>query len=211
MFAKFRKYVDSVLCGSLFELIRANNIVQAKIKECAVEQFSSDERLRHSRERLDGALALSVERVSRIEAKAMGTLLGVGVAVAVLGVGSGIVGPTGVLGSHAMAVRAVAGVLLLAAMLYLFGSGLLALQAYKIGEVYRPALSDYEPLVSSKDQAMVMLYCIEQNERVGTMRSNRLSASFSWLRNGLVVVLLLGGLILFVALLTDARVERSGT
>lgn len=207
MLAEFRKCVDSVLFGSLFELIRANNIVQARINECTVEQFASDERLRHPRETLDGALALSIERVNRIEAKAMGTLLGVGVAVAVLGVGFGIAGPTGVLGSYAMAVRAMAAVLLFAAMVYLLGSGLLSLQAYKVGEIYRPALSDYEPLISSKDQTMVMLYCIEQNERVGTMRSNRLSASLTWLRNGLVVVLLFGGLILFVALLSDPRVN----
>jgi hypothetical protein len=180
MFAELRKCVDSVLFGSLFEMIRANRIVQAKIKECTVEQFTSDECLRHSENRLADALAISVERVRRIEAKAMGTLLGVGVAVAVLGAGSGIVAPTGVLGSHALAVRAMAAVLLVAAMVYLFGSGLLALQAYKVGEVYRPALSDCEPLVSSKDQAMVVLYCIEQNDRVGTTRSNRLSASFSW-------------------------------
>jgi hypothetical protein len=207
MFAEFRKCVDSVLFGSLFKLIRANKIVQAKIEECKVDHFTSDERLKHSEERLDGALAISVERVKRIEGKAMGTLLGVGVAVAVLGAASGIVGPTGVLGSHALALRAVAAVLLVGAMVYLFGSGLLALNAYRIGEVYRPALSDFEPLVSSKDQAIVMLYCIEQNERVGTMRSNRLSASFNCLKNGLVLVLLLGVLIIIVALLAEARMK----
>jgi hypothetical protein len=201
MFAELRKCVDAVVCGSFFELLRANNIVEAKIKECTVEQFTSDERLGHSVGRLDDALAISVERVRRIETKAMGTLLGVAVAIAVLGAGSGLGGPTGLLCRQSTTVRAVAAVLLVAAMVYLFGSGLLALRAYEAGELYHPALSDRAPLVSSKDQALVLLYCIEQNERVGTVRSNRLSAAFSWLRNGLVVVLLLGCLIMIVAFL----------
>ncbi len=205
MFAKFRKRVDSVLFGSILELRRANKLVQSKIDECKAEQFRSDDRLKHSEERLDGALTVSIERIERIEGKAMGTLLGVAVAVAVLGTASGIVGPSGVLGGHPMGMRAVAAVLLVSAMAYLFGSGLLALQAYRIGEVYRPTLSDFEPLVESVDQAMVLLYCIEQNGRVATLRSNRLSASFNCLRNGLAAVLLLGVLLVIVALLTEAR------
>lgn len=208
MFARLLKFADSVLFGSLFELMRANNIVEAKIRDCTVSQFASDERLRSSEGRLDDALAVSVDRVRRIETKAMGTLLGVSVGVAILGLGSGVLGPTGVLASHTTWIQAAAAILLVAAMIYLFGSVLLALKAYAVGEIYAPKLFDREPLVQSQDQAMIVLFCIEQNERVGTMRSNRLSTAFSWLRNGLALVLLLG--VLIVASRFVARIESLG-
>lgn len=209
MLTEIKKHVDSVLLGSVFELRRANKLVQSKIQECKVEQFEADKRLRHSKEILGTALAASVERVERIEGKAMGTLLGVSVAVAVFGAASGMLGSGGVLGGHSMPVRGVAAVLLVAAMAYLFASGFLSLQAYKIGEVYRPTLSDFEPLATSANQAMVLIYCIDQNHLVGTLRSNRLSASFNCLRNGFAAIILLGVFTVIVALLAEVNCARA--
>ena len=56
----------------------------------------------------------------------------------------------------------------------------------------------------------IILYSIEQNQRAATLRSNRLSASFACLRNGLVIVLVLGVLIVYVASFPEAHSGSSG-
>lgn len=205
MRVEFTKYVDSALFGSVFDLHRANKAVQVKIDECSVEQFEADDRLKHSKEDLDAALTRSVERLERIENKAMGTLLGVAAAIAVLGAASGVLGSDGVLAGHPLELRIVAAALLFSAMLNLFGSGFLALGAYKVGQVYRPTLFDRVPIAELANEAMVVLFCIEQNDRAATLRSNRLSACFTCLRNGLAMVLVLGTVIVIVALVTEGH------
>lgn len=204
MWPKINDWVDAVLFGSVFKLHCANRMIQSRIRGCKVDAYEEDPRLKLSDERLYSFLETSVESVHRVEAKAMSTLLGVGIAIAVLGVTSGILGPSGVLGGYSVAVRIVAAAVLVLAMVFLFGSGYLALKAYSIGEIYRPTLDDCEPLVEPSHRKQVQLYCIEQNYRVAMLRSNRLSASFSCLRNGLAMVVLIGVLIMIVALL-DGR------
>jgi hypothetical protein len=198
---KLKNWVDTVLFGSVFKLRCANRIVQSKMDNCKDNAYEEDPRLELSEERLDSFLDISIERVYRVEGKAMSTLLGVGVAIAVLGVTSGLLGPSGVLGNYSIAVRIVVAAILVIAMVFLFGSGYLALRAYSIGRIYRPTLKDYEPLVEPSSRKQVQLYCIEQNYRVATLRLNRLSVSFNCLRNGLAMVVLIGILIVIVALL----------
>jgi hypothetical protein len=192
-------------------LHQANKVVKAKIDECHIEQFENDDRLKHSKEELDAMLTLSVQRLERVENKAMGTLLGVAVAIALFGATSGLLRADGMLAGYSSILQNIAAAGLLFAMLYLFGSGLLALGAYKIGQIYRPTLSDRAPVAESTTEAMVTLYAIEQNQRAATLRSNRLSASFACLRNGLVAVLVLGVLIVFVAILAEAQSGRPTT
>lgn len=146
-------------------------------------------------------VSLSVQRLERIENKAMGTLLGVAVAIAVFGATSGLLGEDGVLAGKRYALKIVAAALLIVAMLYLFVSGLLAMGAYKVGQVFRPELADRAPVAEMHHEGRVCLYSIDQNQRAATMRSNRLSASFTCLRNGLVVVLMLGVLISLASVL----------
>lgn len=205
MHSKLLNWIDAALFGSVLALRRANRRIQSELQNCTVEGFKEDPRLKHSEERLDGFLADSVARMQRVEQKAMGTLLGVSVAVVVLGAASWVLGPGGMLGSSSATARIVAAVALVAAMAFLFGSGFLALQAYRIGELYRPTLEDCEPLVDANHRAQVQLYCIEQNGRVATLRANRLSASFNCLRSGLAVVVLIGILIVVMSLLNEAR------
>lgn len=194
------RYLDSVLFGSVITLYWANRRLQKKVAECDVDQFDADERLGHSTEDLDGELSLSIERLERIENKAMGTLLGVAVAIVVFGSTSRFLGENGVLGAHSETVAIVGGAGLIVSMLYLIVSGLLALGAYRIGEVHRPTLSDRYPLADVTTEAKTVVYSIEQNQRYATLRSNRLSASFACLRNGLVVVLMLGILMVVLAI-----------
>lgn len=184
--------IDSALFGSVFTLHRANRLVQQKIDECDTKQFESDERLKHSKQNLDAMLSLSIERLQRVENKAMGTLLGIAVAIAVFGATPGLLGADGLFADQLPLIKNAAALGLLLAMLYLVGSGLLALGAYKIGSIYTPALSDRAPVVESSAEAMVIIYSIEQNQRAAMLRSNRLSASFACLRNGLLVVIALG-------------------
>nr|VFK21581.1 MAG: hypothetical protein BECKLPF1236B_GA0070989_12653 [Candidatus Kentron sp. LPFa] len=183
--------LDSALFGSVIALHRANRIVQNKIDGCEESQFEDDERLGHSIENLHATLNLSIQRIERIENKAMNTLLGVAVAITVFGATSGLLGANGILADSSLLFRIIATGLLTIAILYLFGSGLLALQTYEIGQIYRPTLTERAPVVEEKREKTATLYAIEQNQRVGTLRSNRLSASFACLRNGLIVVVLL--------------------
>ncbi len=205
MWTEFMVWIDSALFGSMFTLHRANKVVQAKIDECRVEQFKDDDRLKCSRDDLEAMLTISIQRLERIENKAMGTLLGVAVAITVFGATSGLLGSDGMLAGKCYALQIVAAALLVVAMLYLFGSGLLALGAYRVGQVFRPTLADRRPVAEDTQEKMVIMYSIEQNQRAATMRSNRLSASFACLRNGLVVVLVLGVLIVVVGVLPEAQ------
>jgi hypothetical protein len=149
-------------------------------------------------------LTLSVQRLERIENKAMGTLLGVAVAIAVFGATSGLLGPTGLLAGYSAALRNIAAVALAITMLYLLCSGLLALGAYQIGRIYRPTLLDLGPIADANTEAMMILYSIEQNQRAATLRANKLSASFACLRNGLIAVLVLGMVVVSAAILNRA-------
>jgi hypothetical protein len=190
--ARIGATLDAVLLGSVISLLRANKTVRKKIQSSAPEHYDDDERLKHAVDDLDKALAASVDRLQRIEDKATRTVIGVGVAVAILGSATAILGGDGPLGTSGMSARVSAAALLMAGILFLLLSGYLALRAYAIGEVYLPTLHDAAPLASEQGAKKVLLYCIEQNERVGTLRANLLSASFACLRNGLVLVAVLG-------------------
>lgn len=195
MLANFKACIDSVLLGSACTLRRANKLLQEKIDRCCVDQFKYDPRLECLLDNLEARLTISIQRLERIENKAMGTLLGVVVAIAVFGAASRLMGSDGMFASRSYAFQILTAALLIVAMLYLFASGFLALGAYRVGQVFRPELIDRTPPADKIHQKIVLVYSIEQNQRVATMRSNRLSASFTCLMNGLVVVLMLGVLI----------------
>lgn len=194
-FARIAVTLDAVFLGSVVTLLRANGTVRKKIQRSGPEQYDDDERLKHAIGHLEKALVVSVDRLQRIEDKATSTVIGVGVAVTIIGSATAFLGGDGPLGTSGMGVRFAAAALLLAAMFFLLLSGYLALRAYAIGEVYRPTLHDAAPLASGLQAKKVLLHCIEQNERVGTRRANLLSASFACLRNGLVLVAALGVLL----------------
>lgn len=193
MLSMMLRILDSVLFASSFTLMQANRVVEREIAASKPEAFEDDKRLQHGPELLDQFLTQSVQRLERIENKAMGTLLGVAAAVAVSTAGYGLVSPSGALSGKPFEFKVAAAASLAAAMIYLVASGLLALDAYRVGKVYRPLLDDRAPMVKPRRQGQVILWCIEQNERVGTIRSNRLSSAFDCLRNGLILMLV-GGL-----------------
>lgn len=201
MWASFKVRIDSVLLGSVWTLFRANKVCQQKTDNCYVDQFKDDPRLKCSGVDLKTMLTISIQRLERIENKAMGTLLGVTVAIVVFGATSGLLGSEGMLADRCYAAQIVAAALLIVAMIYLFASGFLALGAYRIGQVFRPELDDHASVTDETHEKVVLLYSIEQNQLAATMRSNRLSASFTCLRNGLVVVFMLGVLIVMAGIL----------
>lgn len=216
--SKLGTLLDEFLLGSVVTLCRANRRVSAKILACQVTDYKDDKRLVHAEERLADELDVSIKRVERIETKASSTILGVGIAVTIVGSASGLLGPNGTLGASPSGFRVAVAILLICATLYLLGSGFLALQAYTIGEVYRLTSFNYEPLVDPDRRAMMQLYCTEQNIRIGTRRSNWLSASFSCLRSGLAAVSILAILLIGSSLLgssesveTDEQAEPAAT
>lgn len=182
--------------GSMITLYRANRVVRRRLDTCTVNDYADDERLRHSQDILDSALNASTQRLERIENKAMATLLGIGVAIAVLSAAIGLLGSDGLLADRGPSVQLIAAALLLITMLFLLSSGLLALGAYRIGPVYRPTLLERAPVVESLAEAKETIFCIEQNDRAANLRSNKLAGSFACLRNGLTAVLGLGVFIL---------------
>lgn len=192
MCTDFIRKVDSAISGSIFTLWKANKKVEKKISECKPEQFGEDERLGLSLGDLKSELRMSVERLEKIEKKATSTLLGVTVALVVFSATFSLFSANGPLAGHPDVIRRVVAIVLLFAMWYLLRSGLLALRAYEVGQVFRPNMYDRVPLSKEKWEKMVTIFSIDQNQRIGTLRSNLMSASFACLRNGLLAVLLLG-------------------
>lgn len=121
----FKALIDSVLLGSFVTLRRVNKVLQEKIDKCSEDHFKNDPRLNCVTNDLKTELTTSINRLERIENKAMGTLLAV--AIAVFGTTSGILGSDGMLAGKDFAIRIVTAALLIVAMLFLFASGLLAL------------------------------------------------------------------------------------
>lgn len=143
MWASFKERIDSAVLGSLWTLYRGNKVLQQKMDNCCVDQFKDDSRIKCSGDDLKTMLTISIQSLERIENKAMGTLLGVAVAIAVFGATSGLLGSDGPFAGKCYAAQIVAATLLIVAMAYLFASGLLALGAYRIGQVFRPELVDH--------------------------------------------------------------------
>nr|VFK54911.1 MAG: hypothetical protein BECKTC1821F_GA0114240_10066 [Candidatus Kentron sp. TC] len=132
--------------------------IQNKIDECEESQFEDDERLRRLMEDLHATLNLSIQRIERIENKAMNTLLGVAVAITVFGTTSGLLGANGILADSSLFFRIIAAALLTVTVPYLLGSGLLALQTYEIGQIYRPTLTERAPVVEEKHEKTATPY-----------------------------------------------------
>ncbi len=175
--------IDTMLFGDVFKMQHANKLLNIKIKECRDEHFKNDKRLNHSEDRLSCALNYSVALVQKIEGKATNTLIGIVIAVSLISTTMGMVGDGGAFSKLTTTNYNIVGLLFVVAMAYLISSGYLALQAYSIGVIYGPTLYDYAPLVEPSKQHAVMLFCIEQNQRIAIIRSNRLSACFNCLRN----------------------------
>ena len=184
--------LDSVLLGSVVALLRANKKVRGKIAAVTPEFYSDDDQLQHSLDTLQTAREASVDRLRRIEDKATSTVIGVGIAVTIIGSASAFLGGGSPLAASSAGARAAVAALLVAAIFFLLLSGYLALRARAVGEVYGPSLRDTHPLVSEERAKLVALYCIEQNHKVGTLRANYLSASFACVRNGLALLATLG-------------------
>lgn len=204
MLRGFGRRFDSAFLASVVQLVRANRKIQCRIDACKPEDFNDDERLEHTDDALEAEVVNSISQVQSVESKAMATVLGVGIAVAVLGVTSSVIGPSGILAEEGLAIRGVAAVLFIAALAYFFGSGFLALQAYTVGMVYRPTLNDREPVLDSERRRTIQLYCIDQNNRMSLLRTNRLAASFDCLRNGFTTLVLLGILIIALGFFAQA-------
>lgn len=202
--SRIATFLDAVLLASVITLLRANAKVHKKIQHDTSEHYDNDERLNHTIDVLDTALAVSVARLQRIEDKATSTVIGVGIAVTIIGSASAFLGVDGPLGTFSMGARVAVAALLLAGMLFLLLSSYLALRAYAIDKVYLPTLRDRIPLVSELSAKKSLLYCVEQNQRVGTLRANLLSSSFDCLRNGLIFVALLGVVLVFSSLYSSS-------
>jgi hypothetical protein len=194
-FAEAAAAFDAVLFGGILALARADKKVHDKMGRDAPELYDNDDRLEHSLDDLYGALSVSLKRLERIEDKATKTVIGVGVALAIIGSASTILGRNSTEAAYGIGAWVAAAIPLTAATVFLLLSGYLALRAYAVGEVYRPTLRDAVPLVPEREAKKVLLHCIEQNQRIGTIRGNFLSASFACLRNGLVLVAVLGVLL----------------
>jgi hypothetical protein len=182
--------LDDVLLGSLVQLLRANRTVLGRVKSDDLEDYKDDPRLGHSLAALQTARDASIVRLQRIEDKAKGTVIGVGIGVTVIGSASAFLGKDSPIASGAVGLKIPLALLLGGSIVFLLVSGYLALRAYEIGQVWLPSLYDSPPLVTDAEAKMMELQYIEQNYRMGTVRANYLSAAFDCLRNGLALLAL---------------------
>jgi hypothetical protein len=180
--------LDQVLLGSLFTLRAANRKLHAAIASHTPDDYGTDIRLQHETSTLRTELAAAVQRIQRVEDKATKTVIGVGLAVTILGSATAILGGDGLLANHGAAVRALAASLLITGMLFLVRSSYLALRVYAVTPIYSPDLHDLAPIATEAEVRRTLIYCIDQNNRVGTVKTNLLSSSFDCLRNGLTIV-----------------------
>lgn len=201
------KKADEFLAGSICSLYGANEKLKNTIDDSTVEQFKSDPRLESSEEDLKNELSESIHRIEKIEEKASKNLLTITLAVSVIGTLPRILWLNGNL-AQPVCIRVAIALFFTIVMMYFVGSGFQAVAAYRIGKLYRPDLQDLT-IEDKHEKAMIFLWCVEQNYRAGTLRSNHLSASFSLLINGLVVVLLLGLLIISVSFFPHTQAAPS--
>jgi hypothetical protein len=190
--------LDDVLLGSLVQLVRANRKVLDRVDRDELDGYQDDARLEHSLAALQGAREAAVVRLQRIEDKAKGTVIGVGIGVTVIGSASAFLGKDSPVTGGADGLKVLLALLLGGSIVFLLISGYLALRAYEIGRVWLPSLYDSPPLVSETEAKKAELQNIEQNFRIGTVRGNYLSASFYCLRNGLALLALVA--LVFLAL-----------
>lgn len=186
--ASTARALDEVLLGSLVQLSRGNRKILKAINEDSSDKYSDHPHLEHSLATLRSAREASMLRLQRIEDKAKGTVIGVGIGVTVIGSASAFLGKDSPLATSATAVKIPLALLLASSIGFLLISGYLALRSYKIGRVWMPSLDDVPPLVPEPEAKAVELHCISQNNRMGSVRANYLSVSFDCLRNGLVLL-----------------------
>lgn len=193
--------LDSLLFGSVFSLRQANKKVLLSIAADSEENYARDTRLAHSIDDIRATRDFAIERLERVEDKARSTVLGVGIAVTVVGSACTLLGQDGPLSHVDTPVRVGFGVAFSLAVIFLLASGYLALRAFSIGQVWIPTLDDSPPLAGEKRAKRIELFYSTQNIRVGTVRGNYMSASFDCLRNGIALLGLLAVAVLLISAL----------
>ncbi|MDZ4063074.1 MAG: hypothetical protein U1E22_00225 [Coriobacteriia bacterium] len=201
--------LDSIFLGSAVALIRANRKVLKRVSDAVPEDHADDRRLEHEMSVLTLAREDSTFRLQRIEDKAKGTIVGVGIAVTVIGSASAFLAGDGPLATSGGGVRGFVAVLLVAAVGFMLLSGYLALQAYSIGRVFAPTLDDLPPLASSAHAKSVEIYSLEQNQRMGTVRANYVSTSFTCLRNGILLLAVIAVVLVVVSSNSTSKLSTS--
>lgn len=195
----FCRVLDSSLFGSLIQLMIANHRLRQVHEDIRTDQYKSDSRLALGTDVLSSELDNTVSRLQRIEDKATHMIIGMAIAVALFGALVGFLSSDSVLQTFPMDLRRICIVILLYSLLQLILSGGFALSAFKIGVLSLPFLSDNHPISSQNHHASILLYCIERNRITANIRSNRLSASYTGLRNGLAAVFVLFVILLIIA------------
>lgn len=183
-------FINQVL-GTLPSLIRANTYLSRRIRrDTTVEPEPADPRLQLPEERLRSHYESEMERLERIEEKARATVLGVTLAVSFALPSIGLLLQKGALAAEPFGSKLALALLLGFAVLFLTISGYLALLAYKVGEINKPALGDLVGDEGGVQIRRALVMAIERNEPRILQKANYMSASLDCLRNGLTLVLL---------------------
>ena len=190
---------DTVFIGGLIQTIYISEVkIPRRLKQKDNETWCPD--VKYSTQELNQELAASVERLRRVEDHSRATLIGASLAAALIGPALSVFGPTGVVHATNPSVRSLIATLLVLASFFLITSGLLALRGYRVGVVYRPRLTDFGfPRIKAQIDSLT-LHCIEQNDTILAQRTNYLKASFSCIRNGLILLFLFQLLVIAIAI-----------
>jgi hypothetical protein len=176
------------LSGTLPELFSAQRRVESKRKERQERTVpDGDQRLHVPAPKLEAQLEAERDRITRIEDKARGTVVGITIAVSVVGAGIGMFSKDEIFDSGRVLPILAAAVLLLG-LGYFLASGWLALLAYAASPVHTPDLGDRpeareggrgsSSAVSGDDLTWrkTLLDCLELNRLLATAKTNRFSA-----------------------------------
>ena len=185
-------YVIGEITGGLFELCQKNRKLKRKIGCLAsgdpLSLYGDDQRSLLPLELLIGNLRDEDTRRRAIEDKARTNVLGVTLAFSVIFAGVALVSSSATSnGCNTDWVRFVL-VPLLVGIFFLLAGGWMALGVLRIRDVYAWTLEEETENSTTESKATRLLWYIELNQRINILKTNGVVASYSCIRNGIVML-----------------------
>ena len=177
------------MTGSVFELQKANRIVNGKIvcleKRDPVPTYRNDERLQLPEDVLIRHLEQELSRRIVVEDKAKTNVLGITLSFSAMFAGAALISSSSAVGEFSVDWLVwVLLTLLFIGMLFLLAGGALALSALRIAKIHTWTLEDEVGNTTDETGAVRLLWYIELNQEGTRLKTNQVDASYSCIRNG---------------------------
>ena len=187
-------HVIGEITGSLFELFQKNRRLKRKIASLVngdpLSIYESDERALLPVDLLMRFLRDEETRRRAIEDKAKTNILGVTLAFSVMFAGVALVSSRAADSGCSIDWLIFVLAPLLVGIFFLLAGGWVALGILRIGEVYVWTLEEETESSSKESKAARILLYIELNQKINYRKANGVVASYSCIRNGIIVLTL---------------------